>query len=84
MSQVTRAMCDNPRCDNTGIPESEDDPKTRGRKLGEKGYMAPYGWLMSNVYVVGSGPDMWIEVCSVACLEPAVEHAWRNDVEGQE
>lgn len=70
--RVERSKCDNPRCDNTEVPESADAP------AGTK-YIAPYGWLMLSGFFVGTGPKITVEVCSTACLQPAVDHLVDQD-----
>jgi len=60
---VKRVECDNPFCRKTGIPESD------------KPYRPPYGWLTMKGSFFGSGPSIKVEVCSVECLEKAVNQA---------
>lgn len=57
------------RCDNPTCPEVTDDEM--------------YGWLViPALHVIGSGPTVKVEVCSVDCLSDGADaaiHRWHED-----
>lgn len=61
--KVQMTACDNPRCANTGVPEND------------KPYRPPYAWLTAKGGFFGCGPSFNVEVCTLPCLEPAIEEA---------
>jgi hypothetical protein len=64
----TVTKCDNPGC------ESRETPEHPGHVTTGKGYVPPYGWLLVELRWIGTGLPVMVEVCSMACLEPAVNH----------
>jgi len=58
---VKMTKCDNPSCTTTGKAENEEDP-----------YVPPYGWLTLQGGFIGTGPFFEVVVCSLDCLEAAV------------
>ena len=72
--------CDNPKCSSVGTPEWLP-PKNSRRKT----YTAPYGWIQTTIYFVGSGPNLPLDACSLACLQPAATHLideWKREEYG--
>jgi hypothetical protein len=71
---VKMIKCDNPKCKSVEAPEwVDDDDPTK--------YTGPYGWIDSDICFVGSGPNLHVDACSVACLSPAVKDllaAWED------
>ena len=63
--KVMMISCDNPGCHAVDSPEIERP----------RSYVPPYGWLTMKGHFVGTGPSIEIEVCSVECLEEAVDAA---------
>lgn len=63
MTTIKMTLCDNPRCGSMKAPESI------------KPYRPPYAWLTLKGGWFGSGPSVSIEVCSLECVEPALEDA---------
>ena len=59
---VTRSACDH--CGVTGVPESTEDP-----------YVPPYGWYRVHLDIIGLGPFVDVETCSLNCVKPALEEA---------
>jgi hypothetical protein len=68
---VKRVKCDNPGCPNTESPEWES---ANGRN-----FRPPYGWLRMAGWFQGTGPKVQVDVCSIACLEAAVEAVVAED-----
>lgn len=60
---IKMTKCDNLKCSMAGHPENL------------KPYRPPYGWLSVKGGFMGCGPDFAVEVCSLACLEPAIRDA---------
>jgi hypothetical protein len=67
----TLTMCDNPNCGVSGNPESL------------RPYMLPYGWY--TVSVMSQGCGKWrVEVCSLECIEPAVQTIMDKEMENDQ
>ena len=64
---VKMTKCDNPGCRMVGSPENE------------KPYRPPYGWLFLKGAFMGCGPNVSVEVCSLDCLEAAVNEVVVQD-----
>jgi len=69
--QVVRTRCDNPLCKTIGEPESGNP------------YVGPYGWVRLDVVIIGTGPNVSVEVCSSGCITKAVENEFRKASERQ-
>jgi hypothetical protein len=69
MVNIQMTACDNPQCGNVGHPEVESTGKTRARRG-----VPPYGWIDTDLWVIGAGPCLRVVTCSVACLTPAANH----------
>ena len=63
--KVNRIKCDHPGCAACEAPEWES-------KSGRT-HRPPYGWLRMTGFFQGTGPNVEVEVCSIACLEAAVD-----------
>lgn len=72
--------CDNPQCDSLGHPEFM---RPRARK-GHIQHDPPYGWIGVWITFMGSGPSVYVDACSVACLTPATEAKLENEQEETE
>jgi len=67
MGIIRKIKCDNPGCTNE---EEAEWWASRGTN-----HSPPYGWLKVEGFFQGTGPGLTVEVCSVACLTPAVDRA---------
>lgn len=65
--KVAMIACDNPGC--AALAEAE------WMSASGRTHRPPYGWLRLDGYFQGSGPSISVEVCSLACLEQAVQAA---------
>ena len=75
--KVAMIKCDNPKCEETGLPEWEGE----GRKKGQ--YSPPYGWWIAEGYCQGPGFPWKIEVHAVECFQPAIEAAIENAIQAE-
>ena len=71
MAEQLMIKCDNPKCENVGLPEHipglDGAPKRKNERV-----MAPYGWHMGDGFCMGSGPDYSYMACSDECVGPAI------------
>jgi hypothetical protein len=79
MPLIEKFQCDNPKCDSEALPEdggTKKRPASRSGGTPAPGARTPYGWLRAVVQRQGSW-TYTCTVCSIPCLQPAVEDANR-------
>ena len=73
MAEQLMIKCDNPKCENVGLPEHIPGQYGQRKKKGER-VMAPYGWHQGDGWLMGCGPNYTYMACSDACVGPAIEN----------
>jgi hypothetical protein len=71
MAEQLMIKCDNPKCENVGLPEHVPGQYGARKKKGER-VMAPYGWHQGDGWLQGTGPAYTYMCCSDECVGPAV------------
>ena len=82
MTEVLMIKCDNPKCENVGLPEfvpGRESPKRKGQEV-----MAPYSWHQGSGFLMGCGPSYKYMACSNECVGPAIIDVLRLAVEKDE
>lgn len=83
MAEVLSIKCDNPVCRNLDTPEHVPWLEENRKRRKTDRITGPYGWIELEGWMVGCGPNIQIVVCSVQCVEPAIDDALRRNLEDQ-